>query len=114
MSKLMKYFTILFLAILCVVAVDAQTWNKVDGTSSYINAIFIPDNSGKIYVSSDVVPTDLQQNDVKFPNYGVGQNGFRISTDKGKTWGDTLLKDYSVFAFYSYPKHIACFHPTIQ
>ena len=101
----MKYFTILFLAILCVVAVDAQTWNKVDGTSSYINAIFIPDNSGKIYVSSDVVPTDLQQNDVKFPNYGVGQNGFRISTDKGKTWGDTLLKDYSVFAFYSYPNN---------
>jgi hypothetical protein len=89
--------------ILFAIPSESQTWKKVEGTGSYINCIFIPENSGKLYVAADNVPTDLQQNDVQFPNYGVGQQGFRISSDKGLTFGDEILKDYSVFAFLTLP-----------
>ena len=101
----MKFSITLILLAGILFSGNAQTWTKVEGTSSFINAIFIPDNSGTIYVSSDIVPTDMQQSDIQFPNYGVGQNGFLISTDKGKTWGDTILPNYSVFAFYAYPNN---------
>lgn len=99
----MRYFITIFIFCVILYSGDAQTWSKLEGTSSYINAIYLPDNSGTVYVASDIVPTDMQQNDVQFPNYGVGQQGFRISTDKGKSFGDEILKDYSVYAFFSFP-----------
>ncbi len=101
----MKYLFTFLILIAAYNYVDAQTWTKLDGTSSYINAIYMPDNSGTVYVASDIVPTDLQKNDIQFPNYGAGQQGFRISKDKGKSFGDEILKDYSVYAFYSYPNN---------
>jgi hypothetical protein len=101
----MRYFITLFIFLTILYTDQAQTWTKAEGTSAYINAIYLPDNSDTVYISSDIVPTDMQQNDVQFPNYGVGQQGFRISTDKCKTFGDEILKDYSVYAFYSYPNN---------
>jgi len=84
---------------------NAQTWSKLDGPYAYINAIFLPDNSGTIFVASDIVPSDFQQDNILFPNFGVGQNGFKISTNKGQTFSDDILKDYSVFSFYAYPNN---------
>ncbi len=95
--------TFIVLLLLLVKTAESQIWKKVEGTGSYINCIFIPENTGKLYIASDNVPTDLQQNDIQFPNFGVGQLGFRISTDKGVSFSDEILKDYSVFAFTVMP-----------
>lgn len=98
-----KIVLILFLT--TTLMAHSQTWTKIEGTSAFINAIHIPDNSGKFFVSSDIVPTDFQSDVVQFPYFGVGQNGYKIFTDKGNAYGDDILKDYSVYAFLTYPSN---------
>lgn len=98
----MKKIVLILLVIASLMA-NSQTWTKVEGTSAFINAIHIPDNTGRFFVSSDIVPADFQSDAVQFPYFGVGQNGFKIFTDKGNTYGDEILKDYSVYAFFAYP-----------
>ncbi len=83
---------------------QAQIWTKVDGPSSYINKLFFPRNEpGKIVISSDQIPTNLLDPTIDFPHYGVGQNGFQISTDSGKTFGTSILKDFSIYDFLQNP-----------
>lgn len=76
----------------------SQQWTKLPGTSLYSNGIFISSQNPQIImVSSDDVPTDFAEQNINFPYFGVGQNGFRISTDGGNSFGDPILNGYSVY-----------------
>jgi len=75
---------------------------KVDSTSTFINTIFFP-SINQVVVSSDGVPTDCLESSITFPNWGFGQDGFRISNDSGKTFGPKILKDYSIYSMLVYP-----------
>jgi hypothetical protein len=91
-----------FIAILLVLSglshlSSAQSWEKINGVSPYVNAILIPDNTGKVIVCSDSIQTDILGQTIEFPPYGVFQTGYQESNDFSKTFGEVKLKDYSVF-----------------
>jgi len=83
---------------------QSQTWTKISGTSSNINKIFFPKNEPeKVVVSSDRIPTNFSESIIDFPHYGIGQNGFQISNDSGRTFSTEILKDFSVYDFLQNP-----------
>ncbi len=89
---------ILFSLLINVPELFSQKWTKLSGTSLYLNGIFLSSkNPQLIMVSSDDIPTDFSKQDINFPYFGVGQNGFRISTNGGSTFSDPILSGYSVY-----------------
>ena len=97
---LLQNFRIVWCLVFIIISPDlfSQQWTKIPGTSLYINGIFLsPQNPQLIVVSSDDIPTDFSEQDIKFPYFGVGQNGFRISTDGGNSFSELILSGYSVY-----------------
>ena len=101
MKKLLsqKFSIIWFLVFISLVPdLFSQQWTKIPGTSFYLNGIFLSSqNPQLLMVSSDDLPTDFSEQNIGFPYFGVGQNGFRISTDGGNTFSDPILNGYSVY-----------------
>lgn len=91
-------FLLILISIITVPSLFSQQWTKIQGTSLYLNGIFLnPQNPQQIIVSSDDVPTDFSEQNINFPYFGVGQNGYRISTDGGNSFSDPILSGYSVY-----------------
>lgn len=97
-SLLKINLTLILVLILSSYNLPAQYWTKLEGTSVYINGIFLnPNNPEMLIVASDDVPTDFSEQYIQFPYFGVGQNGFRISTNGGNSFGEPILSSYSVY-----------------
>jgi photosystem II stability/assembly factor-like uncharacterized protein len=101
MKKLsLQKFSIIWLLVFITPVPDlfSQQWTKIQGTSLYLNGIFLsPQNPQLLMVSSDDLPTDFSEQNIGFPYFGVGQNGFKISTDGGNSFSDPILQGYSVY-----------------
>lgn len=99
----MKLFIAVIISLFTVFSLsNSQTWTKVEGTSSYVNFIYFL-NPSTCIVASDIVPTDFSEPKIPFPDFGVGQNGYQISTDSANTFGTEILKDYSVYSIAQLP-----------
>lgn len=94
------------LAVLFIIGINSincysQFWQKVPGPNNYIFSIFFPvDNPDVIAVSSNSTSVDFQQEDVNFRNFG---HGFKMSTDKGASWGEYILDQFNVLDFIQAP-----------
>ncbi|MDX9791734.1 MAG: T9SS type A sorting domain-containing protein [Candidatus Kapabacteria bacterium] len=79
---------------------NAQVWTKVGGTLDYVN--FMRFYGDKLYVGSDAQPTDFIENNINFLFFGYGM---QVSTDKGISFSDAVLTDYSVFDVIESPSN---------
>lgn len=88
-------FICLFLQISCEYAYT-QTWEKVSGlTENYVNFLkFSIHDKSKLFIGSDVAPTDFTENSISFLYFGYGM---QISTDAGSSFSAVKLSDYSIF-----------------
>lgn len=98
----MKNFILLFLVLSLSVA-NAQHWKKIQNDSlyDYINNLYIPiNNNGSIVVGSDLFAIDAIEEELNFPNIGMG---FRISNDSGQTFSEVILDGYNIVSFAQIP-----------
>lgn len=85
-----KLIFLLFITAFCTDAL-ADTWKKLGGAEIFINSIrFSPDNAKEITVASDPFPLEKLEQDLPFvPFEGVG---YKVSHDKGETFGDAVFE----------------------
>jgi hypothetical protein len=80
---------------------NSQVWSKVPGTLDYVNFLkFSVHDNNKLYVGSDAVPTNIENNTITFPFFGFG---YQVSTDRGVTFSEASLTDYSIFDLIESP-----------
>lgn len=80
------------------ITLNAQIWQKIDGTNPYINRIFSPNGEpNRIIVSSDADSTDLIAKTVTFPYIG---SGCQASNDSGTTFDTYFLTGNVVYDLY--------------
>lgn len=88
-------FQLVLLTVFLVSNLAATEWEKIEGTSDFINTIYqIKSDPSKIFVASNSIETDYSALNIIFPVVG---NGILVSNDSGKTFSNVKLDTFSVY-----------------